>query len=136
MQRVMQRLLIPLVNFPARVLGSFPRQMNIYVDQLMQHGSGSYHGHGAFQAARVGAKNGHWWCHLIADEADCPELHAFAARIGMKRSWFQGDHYDLGPGRRAAAVAIGAIEVDRKTFVEIRRRQKERNHNATSTRPA
>lgn len=125
---------------PGQFLGMRARlafeAMDIYVDQLMQHSSGTYHGHGAFQAARVGAKNGHWWCHLIADEADCPELHTFAARLGMKRSWFQGDHYDLVPGRRAAAVAIGAIEVDRKTFVEIRRKQKEsRKNNATSTRP-
>jgi hypothetical protein len=33
--------------------------MNIYVDQLTQHGPGSYHGHGKDQAARVGARNGH-----------------------------------------------------------------------------
>ncbi|QWQ39587.1 DUF4031 domain-containing protein [Streptomyces sp. YPW6] len=27
------------------------------------------------------------WCHLTADTED--ELHAFAARLGLRRSWFQ-----------------------------------------------
>src|SRR5215216_7862429 len=39
------------------------------------------------------------------------ELHAFAARLGLRRAWFQGDHYDLPPHGRAAAVALGAEEV-------------------------
>jgi hypothetical protein len=40
-----------------------------------------------------------------------------AARIGLKRSWFQSSHllhhchYDLTPGKRAAAVRAGAVEV-------------------------
>lgn len=58
-------------------------------------------------------------CHLIADTLD--ELHAFAARIGMKRSWFQnkasGPHYDLTVGKRAQAVALGAVELDNRAFV-------------------
>jgi hypothetical protein len=42
-----------------------------------------------------------------------------AARIGMQREWFQAPlksskpHYDLTPPRRAAAVAAGAVELDR-----------------------
>lgn len=98
--------------------------MAVYVDRLAAHSPASYRGLGAAQAARVGARNGHLWCHLVADEADCLELHEFAARIGMKRSWFQGDHYDLVPSRRARAVILGAIEVDRREFVGIRRRQR------------
>lgn len=57
-------------------------------------------------------------CHLIADSVD--ELHAFAARIGLRRSWFQEKstpHYDLTAKRREAALNIGAIECDRKCFV-------------------
>jgi chromosome condensin MukBEF complex kleisin-like MukF subunit len=58
-------------------------------------------------------------CHLIADTLD--ELHEFAARLGMSRSWFQDDpklkHYDLTAVRRARAVRLGAIELDRRAFV-------------------
>jgi hypothetical protein len=58
-------------------------------------------------------------CHLLADTAE--ELHAFAARLGMRRSWFQDHgriaHYDLTVRRRAAAVALGALELDRRDSV-------------------
>jgi hypothetical protein len=51
-------------------------------------------------------------CHMTADTLD--ELHAMAARIGLKRAWFQDHrlmpHYDLTPRRRAAAVEAGATE--------------------------
>jgi hypothetical protein len=51
--------------------------------------------------------------HLTADTLD--ELHAFAASIGLKRSWFQDHalcpHYDLSPRRHAAALAAGALFV-------------------------
>jgi hypothetical protein len=62
-------------------------------------------------------------CHMLADTVD--ELHAMAERIGMKRSWYQpksSPHYDLTPSRRAAAVAAGAVEVDRHQLVAIIRR--------------
>jgi len=68
-------------------------------------------------------------CHLFpegpATEA-LEELHTFARRIGLKRSWFQAaptgrmagsvPHYDLTAGKRAQAVAAGAIELTRKTL--------------------
>jgi len=58
-------------------------------------------------------------CHLIADTID--ELHSFADRLGMRRSWFQDDpklrHYDLTAKRRAVAVRLGAVELDRREFV-------------------
>lgn len=50
------------------------------------------------------------WCHMATD-GGFDELHEFAARLGMRRAWFQRDHYDLPPHRRAAAVALGAEEV-------------------------
>jgi hypothetical protein len=53
-------------------------------------------------------------CHLTTD-GTIADLHAFAARIGMKREWFQehhlAPHYDLTPGRRDRAVALGAVFV-------------------------
>ena len=56
------------------------------------------------------------WSHLVADTDD--ELHAFAARMGMRREWFQDKpgrphhaHYDLPERARAEALAHGAVEV-------------------------
>ena len=92
----------------------------IYVDELITYGGG-YSGLLSGQAARVGARNGHRWCHLFSDEKDpeFPQLHAFAAKLGMRRTWSQGDHYDLTPGRRGAAVRAGAKEATRSEAVAI-----------------
>lgn len=50
--------------------------------------------------------------HMIADTED--ELHAIASKIGMRRSWYQGDHYDVGLAKRELAVKLGAQEVTLK----------------------
>jgi predicted kinase len=50
------------------------------------------------------------WCHLATD-GSFQELHEFASRLGLRRRWFQRDHYDLPAHGRAAAVALGAEEV-------------------------
>jgi hypothetical protein len=50
------------------------------------------------------------WCHMVSD-ASFDELHGFAARLGIPRRRFQGDHYDLHPALRARAVELGAEEV-------------------------
>jgi hypothetical protein len=47
--------------------------------------------------------------HMIADTE--AELHAMAARIGVARRWYQGDHYDIAISKRALAVAAGAREI-------------------------
>ena len=67
-------------------------------------------------------------CHMTADTDE--ELHEFAARIGMKRQWFQNrtgyPHYDLTIGRRAKAVRLGAVEVwARERLKELRCQQAE-----------
>jgi hypothetical protein len=63
-------------------------------------------------------------CHMLADSP--AELHEMAARIGMARKWYQRDastpHYDLPREKRAAAIAAGAIEVDRRGMVAVIRR--------------
>jgi len=100
--------------------------MTVYVDALTTYGPDWYRGASAAQAKRTGAKHGHRWCHLFADEADCEELHAMASRIGMRREWFQGDHYDLVPPRRSAAVRLGAVELDRSQSVAVWNEQKAR----------
>lgn len=68
------------------------------------------------------------WCHMFSDSLDPTELHAMAARIGMRRSWFQHkpgrpfhDHYDVTKSRRTAAVAAGAVGVSCEQMVEINR---------------
>jgi hypothetical protein len=73
----------------------------IYVDELESWGT--ILGYNNQQAANVGSRHNHQWCHMFADEADCEELHIFAKKIGLKRQWFQGDHYDLVPTKRAKA---------------------------------
>lgn len=84
--------------------------MAVYVDPLFRWESKDP------QAFRVGERNGHMWCHMFADTDE--ELHALAARIGMRREWHQPrpphrlSHYDLTPGRRKRAVALGALEVN------------------------
>lgn len=54
-------------------------------------------------------------CHLTSD-ANLEELHAFAAKIGLRRAWFQEHpkmpHYDLTPSRRARALQEGAVFVE------------------------
>jgi predicted kinase len=50
------------------------------------------------------------WCHMATD-GSFEELHGFAARLGLRRAWFQRDHYDLPAHGRAAAIALGAEEV-------------------------
>lgn len=64
------------------------------------------------------------WCHMTADTEE--ELHAFAARLGLKRSWFQKKserdyrwHYDIVPSKRAQAVRLGAQEIDRHGLLPI-----------------
>lgn len=87
--------------------------MSVYVDDLFGQVSRDP------RAKRVGERNGHRWCHMMADTEE--ELHAFAARLMMKREWFQGDHYDLVPSKRARAVELGAKEVDSLFLVNLRR---------------
>lgn len=75
--------------------------MSVYVDRLRHRGW------------RLGRGVPVQSCHMIADTLE--ELHAMAARIGMKRAWFQPKsfpHYDLVRSRRERAVAAGAVELD------------------------
>jgi hypothetical protein len=68
-------------------------------------------------------------CHLFTDDVSLEELHLFAARLGLRFSWFQNasscPHYDLTATRRARAVRLGAIELDRRQAVAIWRERRE-----------
>ena len=59
---------------------------------------------------------GHRWAHLVSDES-YDELHAFAARLGIPRRAFQGDHYDVPAHLREEAIALGAEAVDARVLV-------------------
>ena len=67
----------------------------IYLDDMYRHAIGNY--------------RGMKMSHMIADDED--ELHEIARKIGMRRSWFQRDHYDIPIMRRDAAIALGAIPI-------------------------
>lgn len=59
---------------------------------------------------------GRRWAHLTSDR-DFDELHDFAARLGLRREWFQRDHYDVPAERWDEAVALGATVVDGRELV-------------------
>lgn len=76
----------------------------IYVDELMDW---------PIDFVAPGARHcGTKWCHMTADTED--ELHQFAAKLGLKREWFQcppkasHPHYDLVPSKRKLALKMGA----------------------------
>lgn len=59
---------------------------------------------------------GERWAHLVSD-VSYDELHAFAARLGLERAWFQGDHYDIPARMRDQAIAAGAQPVAARDLV-------------------
>lgn len=84
--------------------------------------------------ARVGGLNARW-SHLIADTPE--ELHEFAARLGLKREWFQDPcvngkplekpgtkgaeryHYDVTSSKRALAIRLGVVPVPFRELPDI-----------------
>jgi len=69
--------------------------------------------------ARVGRISARW-SHLTCGPFDDPaELHEFADRIGLRRSWYQGPpghpwprcHYDVTETKRAEAIKAGAVPI-------------------------
>jgi hypothetical protein len=78
---------------------------------------------------------GRRWAHLASDTA-FDELHDFAARLGLRRVWFQGDHYDLPVHRWDEAVASGATPIDSRDLVRrlraagLRRPRRQRSDTA------
>jgi hypothetical protein len=56
------------------------------------------------------------WCHMVSD-VDLDELHLHAAKLGIPRRVFQGDHYDVPEELRDEAIAIGAVPVPSRELV-------------------
>lgn len=98
----------------------------ICVDQLFTVGEGQYHGTGSAQATRTGRRHAHQWCHLWSATNDLEELHAFAKKLAMSRSWFQNKpgfpHYDLVPTRRSHALSLGAVECSLREWMQAQRK--------------
>lgn len=78
-------------------------------------------------------------CHMVADTE--LELHEMAEELGLRRAWYQRrastPHYDVCKTKRALAVKLGAVEVDRRGMAGICRRLREeradrcrRSHNS------
>jgi hypothetical protein len=78
--------------------------VTVYVDDMRR----------AATVGRIRAR----WSHLIADDRD--ELHDFAARLGLRRSWFQDHptrwHYDVTDSVRTRAIALGAQPI---TYLDV-----------------
>lgn len=87
--------------------------MTVYVDDMYRTGMGRY------RHMKMS--------HMIADTT--AELLAMADHIGLHRKWLQHagtyqEHFDIGMGLRAKAVAAGAKEVTIREMVEICQRKK------------
>lgn len=59
---------------------------------------------------------GRRWAHLVSDHS-YDELHDFALELGLRREWFQGDHYDIPDHIRDWALVLGARSVDSRELV-------------------
>lgn len=78
--------------------------MTVYVDDWRQQ-------------AKVGRHTARW-SHMFSDTSD-DELHEFAARLGLRRSYFQKAddpiqlrrHYDVTENVRVKALALGAVAI-------------------------
>lgn len=72
-------------------------------------------------------------CHMVADTLD--ELHDMAEQLGV-RSWFQTKarypHYDICRTKRAKAIALGAVECDRRTLIQKAKALKAELSNKTA----
>lgn len=81
--------------------------MTVYIDDLYRYAIGRFRGMNM--------------SHMIADSE--AELHAMVARIGMKREWYQSDHYDVPLPRREQALIFGAVAVTWRQCGAMRRRR-------------
>lgn len=63
-------------------------------------------------------------CHMIADTP--AELRDMAVAIGVQLRWFQAQastpHFDIALTKRARALRAGAVELERRPFVEAMKR--------------
>ena len=88
--------------------------------------------------ARVGKITARW-SHLTAGpDDDLAELHALAARIGLRRAWFQDKpwphaHYDVTDSKRLQAIAAGAVPITWREAAEQRVRARQARQASPAT---
>jgi len=63
---------------------------------------------------------GNVWYHLMSDN-DTDEIHKFAQELGLKRSWYHVDHYDLTENKKNQAIRMGAKQISSIEMVNIRK---------------
>lgn len=91
--------------------------MTVYVDEGHDWPEGMI----APAARRFGTN----WAHMTTD-GTADELHAFAVRLGLRRSWCsditQPDvdvlHYDLVPSKRRLAIRHGAVPLTDEQLID------------------
>lgn len=84
--------------------------MAVYVDNMHEISMGNYN---------AGRGRVFKMSHMMADTLE--ELNEMADKIGIKRKWFQGDHYDICKSKRELAVKNGAIEISMREMALKRR---------------
>jgi hypothetical protein len=72
--------------------------MTIYVDDMYRYPMGQF---GRMKMS-----------HMIGDTPE--ELHKFARLLGLRRDWYQGDHYDISMSVRERAIGLGAVAITLK----------------------
>ena len=88
--------------------------MTVLVDELV-----------TYPLIRTRSLPGRQWCHMVSDES-FEELHTMADALGLPRLAFQGDHYDLTPNLRSAAIRLGAHAVSGRELARRRVRAERR----------
>jgi len=63
-------------------------------------------------------------CHMGADTEI--ELHMMAAKIGVARRHYQGDHYDISLQSRKKAIEYGAVKTTQRKMAAFIRGRKAR----------
>ena len=61
----------------------------------------------------------------MTSDISLEELHAFAAKLGLRREWFDGGrypHYDLTGGKCTEAIRLGAEVVTQRDVVAAAKR--------------
>lgn len=90
--------------------------MTVYVDDMYRYPMGQ------FRRMKMS--------HMVADTEQ--ELLEFADRLGLKREWYQGDHFDVSMTVRAKAIKLGAVEITLKELSHMHA-QKRRARAAAMT---
>lgn len=77
--------------------------MTVYVDDMYKYTMGQF---GRMKMS-----------HMIG--TDEQELHEMAAKIGVARKWYQGDHYDVSMTMRQRAIESGATAITMRELGKI-----------------